>query len=463
MLITSNASNSTVLTGNTIRNIGGWDVEYWRDGGTGTMTVSNNGTFSAEWDARPDRNILFRSGRKFGTPQGISLPHNQIGEIVLTFDAAHTTSINSFLSVYGWTARSTVEYYIIDSWGSYAKGRQSPQAVLETTYTIPGEGTYELYVSHERVNQPSIFSHSDTFPQYMAVRTDKRTSGTVSVSEHFRRWEAAGLDMSGALYEVSFCVEAWGSTGTAQVNSLSLNIEQNAAPPAAGKNIPASEFKPSSSIGSGTVSTGNDIVTVTYGSQAWGNVYTYFDYTFPSGTSIADYSGISLDFQFIAGDLGAGKRLFLLAGTPAQLTGQKNDPDIGAWNVDVPALGAAAFRNVSDLNSQRYTFDFLPARTSELSGLSTVRFAVYVPAGASGSDGGANSPTRYRVSNVVLNQRAGSSSGTGGALNTADALNVLRHIAGTSVLTGEQRTHYGLSGVITTTDALNMLRKIAGL
>ncbi|MDR2559107.1 MAG: glycoside hydrolase family 11 protein [Oscillospiraceae bacterium] len=221
----SASSGVTTISSNTIRNIDGWDVEYWRDGGTGTMTFNGDGTFSCTWDARPANNILFRVGRKFGTPSGITQSHTQIGEISLTFDAAHDTSVNSLLCVYGWTARDTVEYYIFESWGTYQKGRQSPQAQLIGTYTVDGEGTYEFYVSHERVNQPSIFSNSDTFPQYYSIRTERRTGGTVSVSEHFRQWEQLGYSMSGALYEVAICIEAWGSAGSGRVNSFSLTVD----------------------------------------------------------------------------------------------------------------------------------------------------------------------------------------------------------------------------------------------
>jgi endo-1,4-beta-xylanase len=225
MTITVSAAPTT-LTRNTITSISGWDVEFWTDGGNsiGTMVFNGDGSFNCQWNAVPNINILFRAGRKFGGAASVRQSHTQIGEISLTYNATHTTSVNSFTCVYGWTARNTVEWYIIESWGTYAKGRQSSQAQLVGTYTIPGEGTYEFYVSHERVNVPSIFSNTDTFPQYFSIRTERRTGGTVSVSEHFRQWAALGHGMDGALYEVAFCVEAWGSAGSAEVSSLSLTI-----------------------------------------------------------------------------------------------------------------------------------------------------------------------------------------------------------------------------------------------
>lgn len=48
-------------------------------------------------------------------------------------------------------------------------------------------------------------------------------------------------------------------------------------------------------------------------------------------------------------------------------------------------------------------------------------------------------------------------------LTTADALAVLRHVAGIALLTTEQLAAYGISGTPTTGDALRILRIVAGL
>jgi hypothetical protein len=247
--------------------INGYDWEFWSDGGTGIMTIQPTGAFSATWDGTSanfgsGRNLLFRVGRRFGTPGGVTQNHTEVGEIVITYsDVSTQINNNNFLCIYGWTVARAgnpmVEWYIIDSWGDYAKGRAGqltclnrdcgrehhitlPSAFNATTmcerfrvtqYMVDG-GTYDLFVSHERRNQPSIIGPA-TFPQYIAIRTTRNrnnttgiSNGTVSVSEHFRQWEANGLNMRGPLYEVMLCIEAWGSAGSATVGAFTLDITQ---------------------------------------------------------------------------------------------------------------------------------------------------------------------------------------------------------------------------------------------
>ncbi|HEX6273404.1 MAG TPA: glycoside hydrolase family 11 protein [Polyangiaceae bacterium] len=72
----------------------------------------------------------------------------------------------------------------------------------------------EIYRT-ERVNQPSI-DGTRTFFQYWSVRTERRTSGTITVANHFGAWEREGLAL-GSLYEVSMTVEGYQSSGRANV------------------------------------------------------------------------------------------------------------------------------------------------------------------------------------------------------------------------------------------------------
>lgn len=199
------------ITGNETGTHDGYDYEFWKDaGGSGSMVLGSGGTFSAEWSNV--NNILFRKGKKFDETQ----THQQIGNISISYGADYRPNGNSYLTVYGWTVDPLVEYYIVDSWGNW----RPPGANSKGTITVDGD-TYDIYET-TRVNQPSIIGTA-TFQQYWSVRRNKRTSGTISVSDHFNRWESLGMPM-GKMYEVALTVEGYQSSGSANVYSHTLNI-----------------------------------------------------------------------------------------------------------------------------------------------------------------------------------------------------------------------------------------------
>jgi endo-1,4-beta-xylanase len=181
------------------------------------MTLNSGGTFSCQWSNI--NNALFRKGKKFNETQ----THQQIGNISVTYGCDYQPNGNSYLCVYGWTSDPLVEYYIVDSWGSW----RPPGASSKGTITVDG-GTYDIYET-TRVNQPSI-KGTATFQQYWSVRTSKRTSGTISVSEHFKAWENRGMPL-GKMYEVALTVEGYQSSGSANVYSHTLNIGGPTPPP----------------------------------------------------------------------------------------------------------------------------------------------------------------------------------------------------------------------------------------
>ena len=199
-----------VITENTTGTQDGYDYELWKDNGNTTMTLDGGGTFSCQWSNI--NNALFRKGKKFDSTQ----TYQQIGNISTDYGCDYNPSGNSYLCVYGWTKSPLVEYYIVDSWGTW----RPPGATSKGTVTIDG-GTYEIYET-TRVNQPSIEGDT-TFQQYWSVRTSKRTSGTISVSEHFKAWERMGMQV-GKLYEVALNVEGYQSSGRANVYKNDMTI-----------------------------------------------------------------------------------------------------------------------------------------------------------------------------------------------------------------------------------------------
>lgn len=192
-----------------------YNYELWKDYGTTSMTLNSGGTFSCEWSNIG--NALFRKGRKFDSTK----TYQQIGNISVEYGCDYRPNGNSYFCVYGWTVDPLVEYYIVESWGTW----RPPGATAKGQITVDG-GTYDVYET-TRVNQPSIQGNT-TFKQYWSVRTSKRTSGTISVTEHFKAWENMGLKM-GKLYETALTVEGYQSSGYANVytNNISIGASSN--------------------------------------------------------------------------------------------------------------------------------------------------------------------------------------------------------------------------------------------
>ncbi|HEX2957107.1 MAG TPA: glycoside hydrolase family 11 protein [Chitinispirillaceae bacterium] len=183
----------------------GYYYEYWRDNnnGSGTMTLGDSGNFSCSWSNIS--NILFRKGKRPG-----------VRDQIIDYSATYNPSGNSYLAVYGWTRNPLVEYYIVESWGSW----RPPGTSRKTTITVDGD-KYDVYES-TRVNQPSIDGNK-TFQQYWSVRQNKRTKGVIHCGKHFDTWD--GLNMKvGKFYEVSFVVEGYQSSGNADVK-MSMTSE----------------------------------------------------------------------------------------------------------------------------------------------------------------------------------------------------------------------------------------------
>lgn len=165
------------------------------------MTLGSGGAFSAQWSNVG--NILMRKGLRPGSKSQ-----------TVTYSASYNPSGNSYLCVYGWTTNPLVEYYIVESWGSW----RPPGGSSKGTVTTDG-GTYDIYET-TRTNQPSI-EGTKTFKQFWSVRTSKRASGTITCANHFNAWASKGMNM-GSMYEVSLTVEGYQSSGTANVTSMSM-------------------------------------------------------------------------------------------------------------------------------------------------------------------------------------------------------------------------------------------------
>ena len=199
----------------------GFRYELWNQNSQGTacMTLGSGALFSGNWSGI--ENYLARRGLGFNQTQ----EHQEIGKFFADYNCTYSPSGesgNSYLSIYGWTVDPLVEYYIIEDWRKWIPSMQDG-AKSKGSITINGS-IYDIYES-TRVNQPSI-SGNTTFQQYFSIRRDKRSSGTINISDHFDKWESLGMDM-GKLHEVSFVVEGYQSSGSFAFNALDVYVKNN--------------------------------------------------------------------------------------------------------------------------------------------------------------------------------------------------------------------------------------------
>jgi endo-1,4-beta-xylanase len=100
-----------------------------------------------------------------------------------------------------------IEYYIIED-------NFDPPSFGTEKGTLTSDGSSYVVWENTRVNEPSIEGTS-TFNQFISVRSSPRTSGTVTVENHFNAWKSFGLDLGTFNYQV-IAVESFnGGTGAA--------------------------------------------------------------------------------------------------------------------------------------------------------------------------------------------------------------------------------------------------------
>ncbi len=217
----TNTAQSVVFTENTIRNINGYDCELWKDSGDAEMIPGESGTYTCTW--HDTHNVVFRIGQKFKDLKPVS----SFGTIKLAYGADYSPSGQSILGVYGWTKNPLAEFYISENWGEVRPNETFADAYNQYeyigTYTVDG-AEYDVYTAL-RENVPSINGDCTTFTQYWSIRKTPSTQGTITVSDHFKIWEEAGMPL-GDIYEISFAVEGVMSSGSAHVYRNELTWEK---------------------------------------------------------------------------------------------------------------------------------------------------------------------------------------------------------------------------------------------
>lgn len=196
-------THGQTITENQVGTKDGFSFELWKDNGNTRMDLKGGATFSCEWSNI--NNALFRMGRKWDCTK----TWDQLGTIKFDYAVNYQPNGNSYLAIYGWTRSPLIEWYIVDSWGNW----RPPGTQARGKINVDGQ-TYDIYTS-DRINQPSIDGNT-TFKQFWSVNTVKRTTGVITVSDHFRAWTQNGMQL-GKMYEAALVIEGYQSSGKADV------------------------------------------------------------------------------------------------------------------------------------------------------------------------------------------------------------------------------------------------------
>ncbi|KAG0652201.1 Xylanase X22 [Hyphodiscus hymeniophilus] len=161
-------ARDTIVTTSTTGTAGGYYFSSYIEGGTGSSMDIGTGSYKLTW----------------------------------------TTAAQDVVAGIGWATGAV--RYVIETYGTYNPGSAGTH---KGTVTSDG-GTYDIY-EVVRSNAPSIQGTS-TFNQYLSIRQSKRTSGTITLANHFNAWSTLGMKLGAFNYQI-MATEGYESAGSSSI------------------------------------------------------------------------------------------------------------------------------------------------------------------------------------------------------------------------------------------------------
>jgi hypothetical protein len=203
-IATKDTSGKT-LSANKTGKYDGFYYTFWKDSGDATMTLHPGGRYVSQWN-RSTNNWVGGMGWKPGGPRVVNYSGTYGG----------SDNQNTYLALYGWTTNPLIEYYVVESYGSYNPATCEGGDDLGS---FESDGATYNVRRCLRENKPSI-KGTQTFYQYFSVRNPKKgfgeVSGTITVANHFNFWASKGLKLGTFGYMV-MATEGYHSEGSSDI------------------------------------------------------------------------------------------------------------------------------------------------------------------------------------------------------------------------------------------------------
>jgi hypothetical protein len=203
IFLAANPTSAQTYSSNSTGTNNGLYYSFWKQDNTGSasMTIVSKGHYTTTWSGIS--NFTCGLGWNPGTP-----------DRVVTFSGSFNGGSNGFLALYGWTKNALIEYYVCENHGSWTPPGNTSGIVNKGTFTSDG-GTYTIYTA-TRTNAPSI-SGTATFQQYWSVRSQTRSSGTITFANHVAAWKKAGMNMGSTWDYQIMETEGYMSSGSSNI------------------------------------------------------------------------------------------------------------------------------------------------------------------------------------------------------------------------------------------------------
>ncbi|MEN0038513.1 MAG: glycoside hydrolase family 11 protein [Cellvibrio sp.] len=236
--ISATSVSAQTLSSNSTGTNNGFYYTFWKDSGDASMGLQAGGRYTSQW-TNSTNNWVGGKGWK---------PGNSTRVISYSGTYGVDNSQNSYLALYGWTRSPLIEYYVIESYGSYNPASCSGG----TDYgSFQSDGATYNVRRCQRVQQPSI-DGTQTFYQYFSVRNPKKgfgaISGTITFANHANFWASKGLNLGAHDYQV-LATEGYQSRGSSDITVSEGTATTSSTPTSTATNSSVRSSTPNSGGG----------------------------------------------------------------------------------------------------------------------------------------------------------------------------------------------------------------------